>query len=108
MAENKGPMHPSRHCWDVQSDPDTPAVLREFLEYATAPGHGVGRGPKPVCWATDSDGFPVRLVMASRFGDVGINLTGKEAGYSHRVACDDLTDFRAQREPNPKQEVSGK
>lgn len=86
------------HCDDVIEDKSYPEVLRKFLDYARSPAHGAGReGRKPVCWATYK-GQPVRLCMASRFGDVGINTTGADTGYAARVNIAELTDFRAMRE----------
>lgn len=47
----------------------------------------------PNCFAT-YNGKRVRLVMASRFGDIGITRDlNAERGYTDRVAVDDLTDF---------------
>jgi hypothetical protein len=47
----------------------------------------------PKCYATHQ-GKRVRLVMASRFGDVGITTNLKaERGYEARVGLHDLSDF---------------
>jgi len=44
--------------------------------------------------AATHDGKRVRVVMASRFGDVGItSKLGREIGYEERVAVESLTDF---------------
>lgn len=74
--------------------PQFPPVLLAFLEHARAL---LPKGPRPACWATYK-GKAVRLCMASRLGDVGINTTGDPYGYSERVRLDDLTDFRATKE----------
>jgi len=54
-------------------------------------------GGKPKLFATYKD-KRVRVVMASRFGDVGIteDLT-KKHGYSDRVSIDDLSDFSDEK-----------
>lgn len=86
------------HVDDVLNEPDKypqfPPVLIAFLDHARSL---LPPGPRPECWATH-DGRAVRLCMASRMGDVGINTTGAPFGYSKRVALDDLTDFRATKE----------
>jgi len=98
-----------RHCDDYIRDKTQPKSLRKFLLY-----HRV-----PACWKylrwKESWGTPilfatvpaytgvggakykakrVRVVMVSRFGDVGIttNLTA-ENGYDKRVFINELTDF---------------
>ena len=88
-----------RHCDEYISDPTTPSALKNYLEVARAPamnkyklsiklGH-------PQCFAT-YNGQKVKLVMASRLGDVGISydLTA-ERGYDKRIYLDDLSDFTA-------------
>lgn len=62
-----------------------PAVLKYLI---------LGRGiPDPVLFA-DYKGKRVRVVMASRFGDVGITEDLEaERGYSDRVAVEDLSNF---------------
>lgn len=84
------------HCDDYIDDQTQPECLRKFLDHARSPAHGSGRdGPRPTLFAT-FNGDPVRVVMASRFGDVGItsNLTA-EYGYDRRVAVNLLSDFSA-------------
>lgn len=85
------------HCDDVIDDPRFPAVLRDFLRHCRAPAVAQLGKPKPICWATH-EGKAVRLCMASRLGDVGINESGADFGYSKRVGLDALTDFRAAPE----------
>lgn len=83
-----------RHCDEYIDDATVPECLRKFLDYARSPAHGSYRDePRPSLFARH-EGDPVRVVMASRFGDVGISsdLT-KAHGYSKRVAVADLTDF---------------
>jgi hypothetical protein len=83
-----------RHCDEYIDDPSTPDCVRAFLEHARAPAHGANLpGGRPALFAKLA-GVPVRIVMASRLGDVGIteNLAA-ERGYSARVWLDELTDF---------------
>ncbi len=110
-------MSEMRHCDEYIDDHNAPPVLREFLGYARSAGHGFGLDEK-VLWATvkpdllephakflrDSGITPgqrVRVCMASRFGDVGINTDGAPHGYRARVAVEHLTDFAATRDPPP-------
>lgn len=84
----------SRHCDEYIDDETAPKPLRDFLSHARAPAHGAFLGtPKPLLFAVHN-GKRVRVVMASRFGDVGIteNLQA-ENGYSKRVMVSDLDDF---------------
>lgn len=82
------------HCDDYIDDATQPECLRAFLDYARAPAHGSLRGePKPALFA-DYSGKRVRVVMASRLGDVGITShLGREYGYEKRVAVADLSNF---------------
>jgi len=102
-----------RHCHDYIDDPAQPECLRRFLDYQCRPaalkdptgrpdfdrgleehlGMPMWRDPVPVLFARHG-GRPVRVTMASRFGDVEISgdLVG-EHGYGKRVAVEDLTDF---------------
>jgi hypothetical protein len=57
------------HCDDLMNNRSVPACVHAFLLVARAPGHG--RGKAPTLFATH-EGKRVRVVMASRFGDVGI------------------------------------
>lgn len=109
------PMKPAqpRHCDDYIEDPTQPECLRRFLDYHRLPasakypttdkafnaemeerlGCPMWRDPVPALFA-DHAGRRVRVVMASRFGDVGItkNLDA-EHGYDVRVAVEDLSNF---------------
>ena len=91
-----------KHCDDYIDDETQPDCLRTFLEYARAPAHGAfTEGPKPKLFANHG-GQRVRVVMASRFGDVGITPhLHQEFGYSDRVMVVDLTDFRTCRKSTP-------
>jgi hypothetical protein len=113
------------HCDDLTYDPAMPAPLREFLEFHRQPAINK-RGDGPPLFATfacetealmirpcrpESFAAPeceeeplikfaagqrVRIVMASRFGDVGVT-TKLDAvrGYEARVYLPCLTDFSA-------------
>jgi hypothetical protein len=87
-----------KHCDDYIEDETQPECLRAFLEHARSPAHGSGRAdPRPTLFAS-YQGKRVRVVMASRLGDVGItsNLHA-EHGYEKRVAVADLSGFSAER-----------
>lgn len=90
-----------RHCDEYINDFDAPMCLRWFLFVNRLPAsdkHLCERnGVKPRLFATHF-GKKVRIVMASRLGDVGITeKLDAENGYSTRVAVADLTDFTDQR-----------
>lgn len=111
------------HCDDLIDDPAQPECLRRFLGYRRLPaieqtlheheepelyarliadrdgrsflGHWNGNEPamKPVPMKA---GQVVRVVMASRFGDLGITPDLKASrGYVARLNVSDLTDFSA-------------
>jgi hypothetical protein len=86
------------HCDRYISRYGEPNCLRWYLFFnrlsATDKGLCRSNGVEdPKLWA-QHEGAWVRVVMASRFGDVGItsNLDA-EHGYDDRVAVEDLTDF---------------
>ena len=110
----------SRHCDDYIRDKSQPKALRKFLFHRRLPAvyqydeRMIKRlGGTPNLFAVVKEdlqplkdyegkqitsflakGTKVRVVMASRFGDVGITVNLKaENGYSHRVAVECLTDF---------------
>ena len=82
-----------KHCDDYIEDETQPECLRAFLDHARAPA-GSRIEPRPPLFARHN-GARVRVVMASRFGDVGIttDLTA-ERGYDARCAVADLSDFK--------------
>jgi hypothetical protein len=89
-----------KHCDDYIDDETQPECLRAFLDHARSPAHGMDRAePRPALFA-NYNGKRVRVVMASRLGDVGItsNLHA-ERGYEKRVAVADLSGFSAERKP---------
>lgn len=86
-----------KHCDDYIEDVEQPECLRAFLDYARSPAHGMLReGKRPRLFA-DYAGKRVRVVMASRFGDVGITSDlSAEHGYDKRVAVSSLDNFGAK------------
>jgi hypothetical protein len=87
-------METFKHCDDYIEDETQPECLRAFLDHARSPAHGALRGdPRPALFA-DYKGQRVRVVMASRFGDVGItSKLSAEHGYEKRVAVAVLSNF---------------
>lgn len=85
-----------RHCDEYIDDTTQPECLRTWLSWARSPAHGMNaEPPHPACYA-DYHGGRVRLVMASRFGDVGITADlERSIGYSQRVSLADLSNFGA-------------
>lgn len=83
-----------KHCDDYIDDETAPPALRKYLERARSPGHGLTSSePFPALFA-DHHGARVRVVMASRLGDVGITtVLTATVGYSKRVAVEDLSNF---------------
>lgn len=101
-----------RHCDDYIDDATQPKCLRDFLRYNRLPAvckqAGLERiekwverdliqyiwtDPEPILFATYR-GERVRVVMASRFGDVGITKNLKaERGYDERALVSELTEF---------------
>lgn len=86
-----------KHCDDYIDDETQPDCLRAFLDYARSPAHGTFRDrPKPALFA-DYKGERWRVVMASRFGDVGITRNLEtEYGYDLRVGVEVLSNFGEQ------------
>ncbi|MCJ2007017.1 hypothetical protein MKK60_07980 [Methylobacterium sp. J-092] len=111
----------AKHCDEYLDDPTQPECLRQFLDYHCRPaalryptgdevfdrgleerlGLPMGRDPVPMLFARH-EGKPVRMTMASRFGDVGIteDLTA-ENGYGKRVGVEQLSEF-TDVAPEPK------
>lgn len=83
-----------KHCDDYIDDESAPASLRAYLQRARSLGHGMlNSEPFPKLFA-DYEGARVRVVMASRLGDVGI--TSEHADdwtYQKRVSVEDLANF---------------
>lgn len=86
-----------KHCDDYIRDYHAPKCLRLFILIHRLPALEMALchecGIKPKLFATH-EGKRVRIVVASRLGDLGItsNLEA-ENGYEMRVMADDLTDF---------------
>ena len=87
-----------QHCDRYISRYGEPNSLRWYLFFnrLSATDKGLCRAngvADPKLWAK-YEGSWVRVVMASRFGDVGITSSlDAENGYDDRVAVEDLTDF---------------
>lgn len=88
-----------RHCDDYIKDKSQPMCLRKFLFVNRLPAvwkysKWIGRGkPKPKLFA-DHEGKRVRVVMASRMGDVGIaKELSSDRGYYKRVYIEQLSNF---------------
>lgn len=86
-----------KHCDDYINDFKANKHLRWYLLVHRMPASDRAlaeqMGVKPQLYA-DYQGKRVRVVMASRLGDVGITYNLKtEYGYSKRVLVEDLTNF---------------
>lgn len=92
-----------RHCDEYIDDESQPECLRKFLDRARSRGHGMlTNEPYPKLFATYNGegwrgvekGDRVRVVMASRLGDVGCtkNLNA-DTGYQLRTSIDNLSEF---------------
>jgi hypothetical protein len=88
-----------RHCDDYIDDPTSPEPLRTYLSRARQPAHGYYSGDgKP-----DTRPFPtlfaslgktrVKVVMASRLGDVGVTTRLDDVAYERRVWVEMMTAF---------------
>lgn len=83
-----------RHCDEYIADDAAPPALRRFLEHARAPAHGMLQPPPAPALFADLRGRRVRVVMASRLGDVGITSDlGVDVGYQTRCTVDELSNF---------------
>ena len=97
MKEN---LKKKKHCDDYINDHNYPICLRYYLLVNRLPATDkyviVEAGHDPNLFA-DYEGKRVRVVMASRFGDVGITYKlDNETGYSERVHVSDLSNFSAE------------
>lgn len=87
-----------KHCDDYIEDKHANPDLRAFLEYNRLPAIEIfkleAEGKSSPELYADYNYKRVRVVMASRFGDVGITENLKnDKGYSQRVYVEDLTNF---------------
>jgi hypothetical protein len=88
------------HCDEVIDNFEEPDCIRYFLLVnrlpATLKAVVVAMKGEPVCFAS-YENKRVRIVMASRFGDVGITHDLKaNNGYTKRVSIDELSDFNSE------------
>lgn len=86
-----------KHCDDYIYDFDTPKCLQWFIfwhRHSASDKIILARNvEEPKLFAKWKDEW-VRVVMISRFGDVGITSElDTDHGYSHRVSLEELTDF---------------
>lgn len=84
-----------RHCDDYIEDENSPQCLRTYLARARSPAHGcTSSEPFPALFADHPDLGRVRIVMASRLGDVGVTtkLT-RDVGYEARCSVERLRNF---------------
>lgn len=91
----------ARHCDNFILDYNKPMVLRWYLFVNRLPATDKNlclvNNVNPKLWAKH-EGKWVRVVMASRMGDVGITeKLDAEYGYSKRVEVNALTDFTDRR-----------
>lgn len=96
-------MSEPRHCDDYIDDASAPACLRAFLSRARSPSHGhLSSDAFPKLFATYrgkawrgiDPGDRVRVVMASRMGDVGITKRmDADGGYAVRCFIESLDEF---------------
>lgn len=86
---------PYEHCDDIyfHNTYGYPMPVISFLRWARAPADERHKYPNTPLYA-DHNGMRVRVVMASRFGDVGITpeLT-REQCYEKRVVFNELSNF---------------
>src|SRR5690606_23223719 len=84
-----------RHCDEYIDDPDAPECLRTFLEWHRRPAIEQ-TGTRPTLFATYVGNDPLaggcygrrcRVVMASRFGDVGVRFTNLSQAWGYSVRC---------------------
>lgn len=85
------------HCDDWHEKRLGPPCVAAYLEWARARAHGAFEKNKPALYADHPEMGRVRVVMASRFGDVGITAKLTDArGYERRVMLGALTKFAAK------------
>lgn len=91
-----------KHCDDYIRDKSQPMCLRMFLLHNRIPAYWRYKRWKdswgiPKLFATYK-GTRVRVVMASRFGDVGITRRlDSDSGYSDRVLVENLSNFSYEK-----------
>lgn len=97
-SDTNRPSEATKRCDDYIDDLSQPECLRVFLDYARSPAYSQLRIiPRPKLFA-NYKGKRVRVVMASRFGDVGItSKLHAEHGYERRVSVSELSGFSDKR-----------
>lgn len=91
----------SRHCDDFIHEHMLPICLRYWLLVNRLPAIDkcviVEAMGEPKCFATWKGTKRVRMVMASRFGDIGITTKlNSNKGYDIRVPIDHLSNFSSE------------
>jgi hypothetical protein len=82
------------HCDDLWAAKTLPACVQTYLDVARAPATEKLKIKEPPALFATYKNKRVRVVMASRFGDVGITTFLKAvSGYEYRVLLPELTDF---------------
>jgi hypothetical protein len=83
------------HCDDLSDSGCLPECVKNWVDHERMPAMEKFKATEePKLFATNADGFRVRCVMASRFGDVGItNNLNASCGYTYRLGLTDLKDF---------------
>lgn len=94
------------HCDGFIEDPSADKALRWYLLINRLPAVdkylALEMGVDPKLFAL-YNGRPVRIVMASRLGDVGITVDlNSDHGYDKRVLIKELTDFTDKHPPCTK------
>lgn len=97
------------HCDDYIEDPYAPQCLRDFIRWHRQPAmdkYKSSAEPRPILYATLTRDYPsfnlkegqrVRVVMASRFGDLGVTTDFKaESGYTLRCLVSELSEWGTQ------------
>lgn len=96
--------HTPKHCDDYIDDIEQPKCLRRFLRFCRWPAiyqlkayslFKMGKPPLFADWQRyKNKKVRVKVVMASRFGDVGITRDLKaDSGYQWRVDVETLSNF---------------
>lgn len=90
----------ARHCDRYDGDFSEPDCLRWWVLMNRLPAVAKMLAREMIEWPNcyaKHDGRWCRLVIASRFGDVGITYELDSEQYKVRVALDQLTDFQAEK-----------
>ncbi len=88
------------HCDDVADNPETPAFVRDFINYERLPCVDQWEEQKkpgfvaPELYGTTPLGFRVRVVLCSRFGHVGVSrIINRSMGYEKYCRLPQLSNL---------------